>query len=481
MKKIYLGISAIASAAIFTSSNAQDYGAQIDALQNELLKMKQEMNSEKGKAYFSKGKGLSIKSSDGKYKFAIKGRIMYDVGGVLDYENTAADGTTTELQEHGLGTEFRRLRFSIKGEVGDGWGFAFQPDFADGSDDTADRTVVFKDALIYKKIKGFGKITVGNQKVAAGLYENTSSNNLVFMERPMHNETMNFGHRAGISYDTSGALGDRFHLKATMFHGHEAAIEQNISDGNDASSAINESLGFGVATQYQVLKDKKYQSLFGQGLSGLVGFHYGYFDLSNIDTDDDGTSQATAPNVGRYNANSARANGLHTLMDKPIDLGDETNLKNYHHFGPQFSLIVGQLFAQGEYQVGQYEYSGPTSGADTEEDFDFHGGSISVAYALSGKMKHSGKKGALGGLKCKSHCFVPKYQWEFVDMTDHDNVTGNRNGGSGQVHTFGFNHYFNSNVRLMAEYAYGDYASDNSNGMRESNIQTLQARLHLKY
>ena len=47
---------------------------------------------------------------------------------------------------------------------------------------------------------------------------------------------------------------------------------------------------------------------------------------------------------------------------------------------------------------------------------------------------------------------------------------------SGQVHTFGFNHYFNSNVRLMAEYAYGDYASDNSNGMRESNISTLQAR-----
>ena len=45
--------------------------------------------------------------------------------------------------------------------------------------------------------------------------------------------------------------------------------------------------------------------------------------------------------------------------------------------------------------------------------------------------------------------------------------------GTGQVHTFGFNHYFNSNVRLMiAEYAYGDYTSDNSNGMRESNIFT---------
>ena len=480
MKKILTGISILGISPLITTANAQDYSAQIDTLQNELLKIKQEMKAEKSKAYFLKGKGLSIKSSDGKYKFELKGRIMYDVGGVLDYENTAANGTTSELQEHGFGSEFRRLRFSIKGEVGDGWGFAFQPDFADGNDDTSDRTVSIKDALIYKKIKGFGKLTLGNQKVAAGLYENTSSNNLIFMERPMHNETMNFGHRAGFGYDTSGAFGDKFHLKANIFHGHEGAIEQNISDGNDGSSAINESLGFSVATHYQVINNKN-QNFFGKGTSALVGFHYGYFDLSNIDTDDDGSSFFAQ---GRYNTNSSRANGLHTLMDKPVDLGDEFNLKNHHFFGPQISIIYGQLFTQGEYQVGNYKYSAPNTGANAEEDFDFHGGSISVAYALSGKFKHSGKKGALGGLKCKSHCFMPKYQYEFIDMTDHDtntNGTGSRNGGSGQVHTFGFNHYFNSNVRLMTEYAYGDYASDNSNGMRESNISTLQARLHLKY
>ena len=79
------------------------------------------------------------------------------------------------------------------------------------------------------------------------------------------------------------------------------------------------------------------------------------------------------------------------------------------------------------------------------------------------------EKGALGGLKCKRHCFMPKYQYEFIDQTDHDTNptgTGNRNGGSGQAHTFGFNHYFNSNVRLMAEYTHGDYASNNDNGMK---------------
>ena len=41
---------------------SQDYDAHIEALQNELLKMKQEMSkskSDKSKAYFKKGKGLS--------------------------------------------------------------------------------------------------------------------------------------------------------------------------------------------------------------------------------------------------------------------------------------------------------------------------------------------------------------------------------------------------------------------------------------
>ena len=30
------------------------------------------------------------------------------------------------------------------------------------------------------------------------------------------------------------------------------------------------------------------------------------------------------------------------------------------------------------------------------------------------------KKGALSGFKCKAHCFMPKYQYEFVDATDYD-------------------------------------------------------------
>lgn len=428
----------------------------IDLLQNRILKIEEKLNKSesKSKAYFSKGNGLSIKSYDGKYKFALKGRMMYDIGGLLNYKLDDSDVS----MDNGFGSEFRRLRFSLKSEVGNGWGFAFQPDFADGGDDSADRKVIVKDALMYKKIKNVGKFTFGNQKAAAGLYENTSSNNLMFMERPMHNEVMNLGHRSGIGYDTSGAFGKYFHLKTTLFSGGESAIEQNLSDGESG----NETYGASVATHYNIK---------GYGGSLLTGFHYGYWNVSNI-------------NGALDTPNGARAQGIHTLKDKVVDFGNMSNLESLSFYGPQFSLIYKDFLLQGEYQRGAWGLS-KTTGGVVHDDLTFHGGSIGAVYQFlgNGKFKHSGKKGALGGFKCKRHCTMAKYQYEFIDAVDQPtNSHYNENiGGSGQAHTFGINHYFNPNVRVMAEYAHGDYSNDNSQGGASSKMNSIQLRLHLKY
>ena len=50
------------------------------------------------------------------------------------------------------------------------------------------------------------------------------------MERPLHNEMMNFAQRLGIVYDTSGALGDQFHAKMGIFSGLESGLVQPIGD-----------------------------------------------------------------------------------------------------------------------------------------------------------------------------------------------------------------------------------------------------------
>ena len=159
MKKYYFGLALMAGT-LFSNANAQDYSAQIDALQNEILKMKQEMSKGSGdsKAYFKKGKGLSIKSSDGKYEFKIGGRMMYDLTQLLDYESGISDMTQVETG-NGFGSEFRRLRFDIKGKIGNGWAWVLQPDFAEGANNSKVRNVVIKDANISKSIKGVGKLS----------------------------------------------------------------------------------------------------------------------------------------------------------------------------------------------------------------------------------------------------------------------------------------------------------------------------------
>jgi phosphate-selective porin len=474
MKKLYSGIAIMAISGLITNAKAQDVGAQIDALQNEILKMKEQMSKGSGdnKAYFKKGKGLSIKSSDGKYEFKIGGRMMYDLTQLVDYES----GTHTMTQHetgNGFGAEFRRLRFDIKGKIGNGWAWVIQPDFAEGSANSKVRNVVIKDAFISKSIKGVGKFSFGNVKSGQGLYENTSSNNLIYMERPLHNEMMNFAQRMGIVYDTSGALGKQFHAKMGIFSGLESGLVQPIGDSGVAGNADNESEHYGasIAVHYHYKTDTP---LVGGPLSTLFGYHFGYLNMSGSET---------------YDTNSARANGVHTFVDKPIDIGNLTTADTHTFHGPQLSLIFNDaLLLQTEYQIGKYTFDPEevSSGVlSTRDDYNIYGGSIGISYAITGKYKHSGKKGAVGGLKCKRHCFVPKYQYEWIDANDFDNVgtgVGSRDGGggAGQVHTMGFNHYFNSNVRAMFEYAYGEYDLDNARGA-PSDISTLQARLHLKW
>ena len=471
---------------------SQDYDSQIEALQNELLKLRQEMSSnksDKSKAYFKKGKGLSIKSTDGKYSFQIKGRIMYDIAALLNAEKTVS-GVTSDFSEglaasggggfgtDGMGSEFRRIRFTMKGDVGNGWGFALQPDFAEiHADNRASAgQIVFKDAFISKKIKGLGKIMVGNVKAAAGMYENTSSNALVFMERPMVNELANLGHRTGLHYDSSGAFNKvlPIHLRASTFFGMEAAYRQDLSLDNPGGEQ-GESFGASIAAHYTAIDKKKTKA--------MIGAHFGYQDVSGESED--------GSDFVRHDTNSARANGVHVFDDKAIDLGDVDNLSTYKFYGPQLLYIQGPLYLAGEYQVIEYTRQADTGGAKYE-DINGHGWSIGAAYTLTGEMiKYSAKKGKIGGLKCKTHCTQVKAQYEYADLLDHSNTEGpgggsgnsdtaSNDGGQGSVWTIGASHYFNSDVRLMLEYSHGDFSFDDSVG-GESEIDALQARLHLKF
>tara|TARA_E500000331_G_C17235871_1_gene704782 strand:- start:31 stop:1536 length:1506 start_codon:yes stop_codon:yes gene_type:complete len=464
MKRLFISTAIASVMALSTDAKAAgEYDAQIDALQNELLKIKQEMGSDKSKAYFKKGKGLSIKSTDGKYSFQIKGRAMYDMGLITSNRFGALQG------QDSFGSEFRRLRFSIKANVGDGWGIAFQPDFAEtvadnvGGSSSGPKGVDVKDAIISKKLKGVGKISVGNQKAAAGMWENTSSNSLLFMERPMHNEAMNWGHRTGIGYDTAGAFGKKFplHLKTTFFVGAEGAFRQEMED----AASTSEEWGSTTAVHYITNLGKKHQA--------MLGFHYAYMDKAESNTHSLGV----------------RANGLHMSGEKFLD-GTISNIDSYTFYGPQAAYSMGPLYVAAEYQRAS---GNRIDGYTTYDDYEGEGWSVFGHYFITGNanVKLNNKKGNIGGVKCKAAfgCTAVKVMYERVDMKDSE-----LSEGDGYAIHAGVNHYFNSNVRLMVEFTRGIYfdgddmagsasttSPTNYTNADTASLSSVQARLHLKF
>jgi len=472
-----------ASMGFFGYAGAQDYSAQIDVLQNEILKIKQEMNNDdKNRAYFKKGKGLSIKSNDGKYEFAIKGRIMWDMSGVLG-GNSKADSSTecdncSRADDIGtFGQEFRRLRFSIKGKMGDGWGFAFQPDFAETISDnsnTSGKGVDVKDALIYKSIKGIGKFSFGNVKSAGGFWENTSSNSLLFMERPMYNEAANLAHRAGIHFDTNGST-KPFHLKASFTAGNEGAWRQEQED----SDTIEERWNISGAAHYTWTKMNNYWPSLSLGKNHklLIGGSWTFENHSD----------------GNGRALEARANGVHTLGEKVLD-ADLIDIDDYMYGGPQFAYTNGPLFIAGEwYDISADRIDNSITNTQKYGNFQANGYSAFIHYFFNGNasVPISEKKGAIGGVKCKSQygCTAAKLMFEGLHFAhgEESKASSTGTGVDGKVLHFGLNHYFNSNVRLMVDAARGIYLGGTgilTDPMGTSKTQTMtsvQARLHLKW
>ena len=463
MKKIFGTIAAfsgLSAAAMFNAAHADQ--AQIDALQNAVLELKQEMSKEKSKAYFKKGKGLSIESTDGKYSFQMKGRIMYDLTYITNSDQiNSASNTQT------FGSEFRRLRFSIKANVGDGWGVAFQPDFAETISDNSNtdgKGVDVKDAFISKKIKGIGTFKFGNAKSAGGMWENTSSNSLLFMERPMYNEVANLAHRMGVHYDTGGAFGNPFHLALSLTWGDEGAWRQEQE--NAGSTDQDNDYNFSVAAHYTQKLGKKNQVMVGGS------FTHETFVGGDL--------------VSRKF--EARAQGVHTLGDKVID-SDLVDISSYSYGGPQFAYTDGPLFIAGEYYYMKATRDDDITLNVNFGDAKFHGGSLFAHYFVTGgaNVKISDKKGKIGGVKCKAKfgCTALKVMYEKIDAT-HSEATIAKST-AGHIAHFGINHYFNSNVRLMIDGAKGFYRNGLTNAgvearhSAEYNPFSLQTRLHLKF
>ncbi|MCH8959592.1 MAG: hypothetical protein IH835_09115, partial [Proteobacteria bacterium] len=139
------------------------------------------------------------------------GRVHVDAA-VYDEDLTALDS----------GTELRRARLGVSGDIDEHWSYKAEYDFAGNSN--------IKDAWI-RYTTDWGSLTIGNKKPPFSMDVLTGSNYVPFMERAMAPTSFAPGRRIGIGWDRAVS---NWTLSAMLF-------------GKEANQSINGDQGIGFA------------------------------------------------------------------------------------------------------------------------------------------------------------------------------------------------------------------------------------------
>jgi phosphate-selective porin OprO and OprP len=161
----------------------QEMQATIQALQKQVQDAKAQAAAANAAAANAGGSDLDLKvkwkgapelsSTDGKFSFKVRGRVMVDYNGIDQDEKITGEGDINAV-------ELRRARLGVEGVVFYDWKYKFEIEFAGDE-------VEIKDAyLAYANWWGAietSEIRIGNQYVYSSLEQITSSRFITFLER----------------------------------------------------------------------------------------------------------------------------------------------------------------------------------------------------------------------------------------------------------------------------------------------------------
>jgi phosphate-selective porin OprO/OprP len=353
--------------------------------------------------------GLRFESADKRYKLKLGGRLHYD-GQFFDADDdtkTAVETGTNRIED---GTEFRRVRYEMSGDV-ERVDWAISVDFAGGSS-------TFRNVYAGVKDLPFGNIRAGQFKEPYGLEQLTSSNNLTFTERSLMNAFVPAFNAGVMVFDT--AANERMTWAIGGF--------RTGSDSGEVSRGDGEYAGTARITGLPVWGDE-----------GRDYVHLGASYSRRSPTNDSVTFSA------KPEANLAPSYVSATIAAEDVDL-----------LGAEVAWGIGSLTLSGEYTLASV--TGDSSGA---ADPDFSGYYVQAGYVLTGENRPYGKTaGALGAVKPKENAFGEtggRGAWEVATrLSSIDLVDDGVDGGELDDITFGVNWYLNPHTRLMLDYILAD-------------------------
>jgi len=347
---------------------------------------------------------FSLSSGDGKNTIGLTGRLHFDA----KYNDIGADSLATSGNENAYGSDLdsksmashynvRRARIGIKGRVGGVADYLLQGNIT-GSN------LLDEAYLDVNKYEPLG-LKIGKFKVPFGLEQQTSSNNIDFMERSYVDQNapakrmgaMVHGEFKGFTYQ-----GDLFQM-------NDSALSQK---DNRVSTAGR------VTANFAEIMGNKDMILH----AGLAGYHSDYeLGLATSNNQSDNVSGDTRGTVFGFTSGGAGMTNLYRAQIGNIGLIDKN--KSYGTSNPESASVKNDTWGlegiaaynnfklQGEYSQASYEakasgiHGGATPGDTTQQalnaDVETYYGE--VLWLVTGeKYSETYKKGAMGAIKPKN-------------------------------------------------------------------------------
>lgn len=378
--------------------------------------------------------GLRFETLDKRYKLKLGGRMHYDFA-FFDPDSDTKSAVETGATRIEDGSEIRRARIEVSGEVGDAVEWATAVDFGSG-------TTNFRNMYVGLKERLFGaSVRAGQFKEPYGLEQITSSNNILFIERSLMNAFVPSFNAGLMVFDALGS--ERMTWAIGAFRSASDAGEVSKGDGEWATTARIT----GLATIDEAGDD--YVHL-GLGLSRRS------------------PTQDTITFSSKPEANLAPNYVTAAIPAETVDL-----------IGAEAAWVRGPLTLSGEYTMAMVD---APSGATADPDLS--GYYLQAAYFITGESRGYRKaQGCFDAIKPRENAFGKESgigAWELaVRASSIDLVDDGIDGGELEDLTFGVNWYLNPNTRVMGNYILADLDPTGAGADGDTNI--IEFRVQFAY
>lgn len=334
-----------------------------------------------------------------------------EFGGRIQADNTDFQNDKYSYED---GSELRRARLFVRGDLSENWDYKLQVDFAPDNSELKDG---------YIRYSGFenSRLTIGNFKQFSSLEELTSSNNITFTERSLPNALVT-GRRMGVGFQN---WSDSYSIAVSAYE-HEA---NNLSRGK------------GVAGRFVYRPQLGPEQLLHLGLA-----------IAREEDDDEVVRLRARPES-------------HQDSQRIINTDSIPGIKSFDKIGLEAAYVNGRFSAQTEFVQQSLQRR-------LGSDLNFDGYYAYASYFLTEDGRpYSTSDASFGTVSPSSE----KGAWELaarlsnLDLSDRD-----INGGEADILTLGVNYYMTRNLRFTANYIMAD--SDDVAGNDDPNALQLRMR-----